>query len=136
MKNYLLLLLTAVALFARPTESVAKNRIKMKVHNVDKKEKNVVVTVNCSTDFYVGSDVYVLYIGSRFFDLSEQDISNPYKHRIKFFVPLADYNKLKDRTPMFLTYGYLDDENRKEEKIAALCKQNNRKYWSLGRLNK
>jgi hypothetical protein len=136
MNKRILALLAIIMLCMGAEHATARKKIKMKLHEQAREEQKVKIVVNSSKDLFIGNKIYVLYVGNRHFDQADEDLSNPEKHRIVFYVPVSDYERLNDGARMFISYGWMNPEDTKENTMRDLCKRNNRKCWSVGKFNK
>jgi hypothetical protein len=142
MKKHILLAVTLILLLlastaeARKAVNEERKNAKMYVCGTRRKEVSAVIRINTDRPFIVGRSIYVLYIGNRHFDQSEEDLNYPLGHSRRFYIPVSEYNKLEKGAKMHLTYGYIYEDNIKEDAIKELCEQNHIKCWSLGKFHK
>ncbi len=132
MRNIIALLLVAFAcLYGDP--SIAQEKQKARVSQIQQKGNTVTMTVTSDGEFYIGGNVHVLHIGSKHYDLYDQDNVNG-KGILKFYVPAGEFLALKNGTKMFLTYGEAGTDNELE--LEAFSKDKEMRCWALGKLNK
>lgn len=136
MNKHILLAVTLMLLLFSGTAEARRKRAKMHLFSTKRKMESAAITIKSSKAFIVGSNIYVLYVDGRHFDTYEEDISDPYKHRLTFYVPMSDYNQLKKNSRMFLTYGYVYEDKVSEEQMMEVCKANRVRCWALGRFRK
>jgi hypothetical protein len=134
-KHILLVGVLVVLLFASTNVEAAK-RAKMHLHSAKRKGDSAAIAITSDRPFIVGSNIYMLYIGTRHFDQSKEDASDPNKPRLVFYIPVSEYNKLKKGSSMYLTYGNVYEDDIKEEAMKDICRQNPARCWSLGKSGK
>lgn len=133
MKHIIVLLIVMLS-FISAQEVKGQEKQKARISSISHKEKEtVVITVSSKRDFYVGNNVYMLYIGNNRYELSEQ-INEDGSGIINFFIPLQDFENTVNGTAMYLSYGELEVPDGMT--VEALCRENFCPCWSLGKLNK
>ncbi len=134
MKHIIVLLIAMLSLISTQ-EVKGQEKQKARISSISHKEKEtVVITVSSKRDFYVGNNVYMLYIGNSRYELSEQVNDGDGTGIIHFFLPVQDFEKAENGTPMYLSYGELEVPDGMT--VEALCRENFCPCWSLGKLNK
>lgn len=126
------LLITSLAL-AVTTSAVAQSTARVRVAYAKQKGKTVSYTLISSKPFYVGNNVYVLYIGNKQFAHSEQ-WDNDGKGMMNFLIPAEEYKTIAHGSKIYLSYGHLSDEERAT--IDDLVKQQVPTIWPLGTFSK
>ncbi|MBC8048505.1 MAG: hypothetical protein H7Y00_17025, partial [Fimbriimonadaceae bacterium] len=121
---FLIVLLLSPQLFAQnPTVEIAE---------VIQKGETIEFSLSSTTQFYVGGNIYILHIGKTEFKLSKQSDEED-KSTLTFFIPLNDFNNLKNKDAIWLTYGNIVKNNSgTKEEIENICKECPRTCWCLG----
>lgn len=111
----------------------AQEKQAARISSIKQKEDMVLLTVSSAKEFYMGNNKHILYIGSRYYDLYDQQNEDG-KGNLKFFIPVKDFKQMTNGTPVYLSYGELVIEDG--QNIEDMCKQNFCPCWSVGKLNK
>ena len=116
------------AVFAQSANAVAVSLI-----TLDDDQETVRVSIKTSESFNVGANRYVLHIGGRHFLMNEHPEGS--LSEIVFFVPLSDYETLKDQSRIILVYGFYHDNTLKDGE-GDQSSDFLGKHWSLGKFTK
>lgn len=92
-------------------------------------------SITSSEPFYVGGNSYYLKIGGFNFNRCQQ-LNIDRKGFIKFFIPLAEYNLLTEKTPIYLSFGELNAPNESKESLDKSCADNVERCKYLGLFSK
>ena len=135
MKKLMTLLLCCAMTFAIPQVASAFEKAKTKISTVKQKGNEVVFTLTSSKRFIVGGNDYILFIGNKHFE-ENRNLSIDGKGIMTFIISKEDFGKLTDGDGIYLTYGHMTrDEEHEGEEMAELCRQNNKRVWSLGKFS-
>lgn len=133
MKNLIIVLVSLCGIFYFPN-AIAQQVHKARIGTVKQKNNTIEFTVTSSVPFYVGGNVYVLHIGNKTFRLSEQTSDDKNRGYLKFFIPVDEYNKLKEGNAVYLTYGYM--HTNEEQEVLAVSKKDPDRCWQVGKFSK
>jgi hypothetical protein len=115
MKKMKMLCLSAILLCNMFT-TFGQTLPKAVVANINKGQHSVEILVEADVPFYVGSNVFVLNIGTFSFDIYRQ-IDIDQNGKLFFIIPKTEFAQLKENSPIYLTYGHLfDPEVSNDEK--------------------
>lgn len=133
MKKAYAIILTLIIACASFFNANAQEKQVARISSIKQKEDMVLLTVSSAKEFYMGNNKHILYIGSRYYDLYDQQNEDG-KGNLKFFIPVKDFKQMTNGTPVYLSYGELVIEDG--QNIEDMCKQNFCPCWSVGKLNK
>lgn len=132
MKYYKVLIVFCILL--TPVYAWAQGKMVVKLSRITDKGNDIVISFTSDKKFIFGSNRYVLYVGDKTFFRSQQsyDYANHTGH-LQFFVPLEDWEQLRDGSKMFISYGLADESVEDLEKLSTnefpTC-------WNLGLLSR
>lgn len=112
--------------------AIAQQLVTTEISSVQMNGKNVDFTIVSSRPFIFAGNRYVLHAGSKEFFRYQQSKDNG-KGVITFFVPVDDFNNLREGAGMYLTYG---DGPDNEAVLEARSKTNPVRCASLGKFTK
>jgi len=133
MKSKLLVVCSVLMLCLWAGEVQAQEKQKVKMSLLKQAGPNVTLTITSPSEFYIGGNTHVLYIGNKHFLLHDQDNENG-KGILKFYIPSEDFKKIADGSRVYLSYGLLEAES--EQELQDMCKQKFCPCWELGKLKK
>lgn len=133
MKKAIFLFYILVMTCCTTSVATAQEKQKARIGLIRQNGNTVTLTVTSSTEFYMGGNKHMLYIGTKKYDLYDQNNIDGHG-MLKFFLPTADYKAMKNGTPVYLSYGELEVDN--EQQLAEMSKDADTKCWYLGKLNK
>ena len=94
----------------------------------------VEITLTTSEPLYDGARRYVLHIADQHFMKSKHKIVAG-KSTLTFYLPLSDYQKLPNKAPMILAYGYSKsnvDVSTEKSKTGSSTREFSGKHWPAG----
>lgn len=90
--------------------------------------------INANEPFYVGSNVFVLHIGTKSYSRYRQtDVEG--KGTLVFLIPKNEFQAMKKGSHIYLSYGEFWPEDAEEEEILDACKASPDKARYLGKLS-
>jgi hypothetical protein len=110
----------------------AQDRLKTKI-TAKANDSVISYTITSQKEFYVGGNKHYLRIGSKHFDIYQQN-NDEGRGRLTFLIPKADFAALPEGANVYMTYGDIEGDGFKN--LDELCHQNLSPCWSLGKLNK
>jgi hypothetical protein len=132
--KHLILTCTLLSVFCFPTQSEAQQKPVVEIISVKRVGNTVEFGLISATPFYMGNNAYVLYIGNKRFHISEQSTSEDQKGHLKFFIPLHTFNKLKEGQAIYLSYGFVSENEAMDMEQGS--KDDMNRQWSLGKFSK
>src|ERR1039457_5440086 len=130
MKKITALFFTLAIMLFFTGNTVAQEKAKTEITTVKQKGETVHFTLTSSKPFIFGNNRYVLYIGEKEFFRLEQSKKNG-KGYMTFYIPIQDFNNLREGDGIYLSYGTVDTGDENLEEVAKGCR-----CWSLGKFSK
>ncbi len=132
MKHFITLCVAIILLCSY--HAFAQDKQKVSIATVKRSNNTINFTLTSDKPFYVGNNVFVLYIGSKNFHLSKQSNDETGNGSITFYIPSDDFNTLKEDELMYLNYGFASEEQVIQ--MEQLSKENVNRCWPLGSFSK
>lgn len=133
-KIFYLLFLVSSLIFAFTKQANAQIVSSVSIGSIVRTETDIEFTLNAPKPFYVGSNVFVLHIGSASFDRYRQtDIDG--KGTLVFIIPANEFHGLKEGANIYLTYGAFWSEETSDEEALDACKESPDRARFLGKLS-
>ncbi len=79
----------------------AQEKQTAKISLIKQTRNTVTVTITSPSEFYIGGNTHILYVGNKHFDLN-QEMNKEGKGMLQFYMPANEFHALKNGRKMYL----------------------------------
>ncbi len=113
----------------------AQEKQKANISSIKWVNDQVELTILSPKSFYVGANIFVLYIDNIKIDRNKQyNIGK--KGALVFYIPKSQFDQIKDQSTVWMTYGEYLESDFSNQLLTQFAKENPYNTWNLGVLKK